>query len=494
MTGISASILDEVGNTPVVRINRLAPSHVEMFVKVEAFNPLGSVKDRLAVGLIEAAERDGSLKPGQTVIEATSGNTGIGLAMVCAAKGYPLVIVMAENFSIERRKLLRFLGARVILTPASAKGSGMLAAARQLAERNGWFLCRQFESEANTEVHSRTTAVEILEAFGDGGLDYWVSGFGTGGTLKGVARVLRSRSPATRIIACEPDNSPLLSSGIRQAFDEEGQPAGSHPKFRPHLMQGWSPDFVSRLADDVISEGLVDDIVGVDGDDALRCARDLARSEGIFCGISSGATFAAALAVARSAPAGSRILAMLPDTGERYLSTALFADVPEAMTEEEQAIAGEIDYHSAPVGPESAASADQGEATREKAAAFVNAVISDPAEPVAMFSLAWCEFCWSVRKLLDRAGIAYRTVDLDSPGFQEQQDPEAVRAVLRERTGSPTIPQVFVGGQLVGGCTDTFDAHADGSLYDRLAQCGVRLDRDASIDPYSFLPNWVSAA
>jgi len=494
MTGISHSILDEVGNTPVVRINRLAPAHVEMFVKVEAFNPLGSVKDRLAVGLIEAAERDGSLKPGQTVIEATSGNTGIGLAMVCAAKGYPLVIVMAENFSIERRKLLRFLGARVILTPAAAKGSGMLAAARQLAERNGWFLCRQFESESNTEVHSRTTAVEILEAFGNDGLDYWVSGFGTGGTLKGVARVLRRQSPGTRIIACEPDNSPLMASGIRQAFDSEGQPAGSHPKFRPHLMQGWSPDFASKLVDDVIGEELVDDIIGVDGDDALRCARELARSEGIFCGISSGATFAAALEVARSAPAGSRILAMLPDTGERYLSTALFADVPEGMTDEEKAIAGAITYPSAPANTTEAASEKQCDSGHDRAAAFVNAVISDPGEPVVMFALAWCEFCWSVRKLFDRAGIAYRTVDLDSPGFQEQQNPETVRAVLREMTGSPTIPQVFVGGRHIGGCTETFDAHADGSLYERLAECGAGVDRDASIDPYSFLPNWVSAA
>jgi cysteine synthase A len=494
MTGISDSILDEVGNTPVVRINRIAPPHVEMFVKVEAFNPLGSVKDRLAVGLIEAAERDGSLKPGQTVIEATSGNTGIGLAMVCAAKGYPLVIVMAENFSIERRKLLRFLGARVILTPAAAKGSGMLAAARQLAERNGWFLCRQFESEANTEVHSRTTAVEILDAFGPGGLDYWVSGFGTGGTLKGVARVLRRQSPGTRIIACEPDNSPLLGSGIRQAFDHAGQPAGSHPKFRPHLMQGWSPDFVSKLADDVISEKLVDDIVGVDGNDALQCARELARSEGIFCGISSGATFAAALEVARSAPAGSRILAMLPDTGERYLSTALFADVAEGMTDEESSIASDISYSSTPAKANEAASGMDDDSDHDRAAAFVKAVISDPTEPVVMFALAWCEFCWSVRKLFDKAGIAYRTVDLDSPGFQEQHDAEAVRAVLREMTGVPTIPQVFVGGEHVGGCSETFDAHVDGSLYSRLADCGAGVDRDGSIDPCSFLPNWVSAA
>ena len=225
MRGISDSVLELVGDTPAVRINRLAPAHVELFVKVEAMNPLGSVKDRLAVGLIEAGERSGALKPGQTVIEATSGNTGIGLAMVCAAKGYPLVIVMAESFSLERRKLLRFLGAKVVLTPAAAKGTGMIETARLLAEKNGWFLCRQFENEANADVHSTTTAVEILDAFGPDGLEYWVSGCGTGGTLKGVARVLRERSPNTRIVACEPDNSPLMAGGVRQAFLADGRPA-----------------------------------------------------------------------------------------------------------------------------------------------------------------------------------------------------------------------------------------------------------------------------
>src|SRR4051794_33161866 len=219
------SILETVGRTPVVRIRRLAPPHVRLYVKLEAFNPLGSVKDRLALGLIEDAERTGTLRPGQTVIEATSGNTGIGLAMVCASKGYPLVVVMAENFSIERRKMMRFLGARVILTPAAQKGSGMLAKAVELADAHGWFLCRQFENEANAEVHSRTTAPEILEAFAGERLDYWVTGYGTGGTLKGVARVLRERSPATQIVVCEPDNSPVLGSAIPQPA------GGSHPMF-----------------------------------------------------------------------------------------------------------------------------------------------------------------------------------------------------------------------------------------------------------------------
>src|SRR5687768_2978952 len=233
-----ANILETVGNTPVVRINKLGPNHVTLYVKIEAFNPLGSVKDRLALGVIEDAERSGALRPGQTVIEATSGNTGIGLAMVCAAKGYPLVVTMAENFSIERRKLMRFLGARVVLTPAALKGSGMLAKACELAETHGWFLCRQFENEANALVHSRTTAREILADFAGERLDAFVTGCGTGGTLKGVARVLREERPGTRIVVCEPDNSPVLGSGIAQARLADGTPAASHPLFRPHLMQG----------------------------------------------------------------------------------------------------------------------------------------------------------------------------------------------------------------------------------------------------------------
>src|SRR4051812_39254042 len=258
------SILGTIGRTPVVRIRKLAPSHVDLYVKLEAFNPLGSVKDRLAVGLIEDAERTGKLKPGQTVVEATSGNTGIGLAMVCAAKGYPLVIVMAENFSIERRKMMRFLGAKVVLTPAWKKGTGMLAKAIELAQAHGWFLCRQFENEANADVHSRTTAREILADFEGERLDYWVTGAGTGGTLKGVARVLRERRPETKIIVCEPDNSPILGSGIPQPRGADGAPSASHPLARPHLVQGWTPDFVPKLAEDALAQRLVDRVVPVD--------------------------------------------------------------------------------------------------------------------------------------------------------------------------------------------------------------------------------------
>ncbi len=247
------SILETVGRTPVVRVRRLAPPRVRLYVKIEAFNPLGSVKDRLALGLIEDAERSGRLRPGQTVIEATSGNTGIGLAMVCAAKNYPLVVVMAENFSLERRKMMRFLGARVVLTPAWKKGTGMLAKARELAEAHGWFLCRQFENEANAEVHSRTTAQEILADFDGDRLDYWVTGAGTG-----VGRVLRERRPGTKIVVCEPDNSPMLGSGIPQPRGADGAVTASHPLFRPHLVQGWTPDFIPKLTEDAFALGLVD--------------------------------------------------------------------------------------------------------------------------------------------------------------------------------------------------------------------------------------------
>src|SRR3954465_7387662 len=248
-----ANITETVGNTPVVRINRLAPPDVNLYVKVEAFNPLGSVKDRLPLGGIEEAERTGKLKPGQTVVEATSGNTGIGLAMVCAAKGYPLVVTMAETFSIERRKLMRFLGAKVIITPAAARAVGMVKKTEELAEKHGWYYTRQFENEANADMHTRTTAQEILKDFAGERLDYWVTGFGTGGTLKGVARVLRKESPGTRIIVCEPDNAQVLGSGIPQPRKADGSPSASHPRFRPHLMQGWAPDFISKLTEDAVA-------------------------------------------------------------------------------------------------------------------------------------------------------------------------------------------------------------------------------------------------
>jgi cysteine synthase len=338
-----ASILETVGNTPVVRINKLAPPGIQLFVKIEAFNPLGSVKDRLALGVIEDAERTGTLKPGQTVIEATSGNTGIGLAMVCAAKGYPLVVTMAESFSVERRKLMRFLGARVVLTPAAGRGTGMVAKAIELAQAHGWFLTRQFENEANADMHSRTTAQEILADFQGERLDYWVTGFGTGGTLKGVARVLAKERPETKIVVCEPDDAPMLSSGIPQERNPDGSAVASHPSWKPHPQQGWSPDFIAKLVGDAVDSKAISQILRIPNAEAMRCSKELARKEGIFVGISSGATFSGALKVCAEAPEGSTILCMLPDTGERYLSTPLFADVSVDMTPEEVELA-----HSTP--------------------------------------------------------------------------------------------------------------------------------------------------
>jgi cysteine synthase A len=304
-------------------------------VKIEAFNPLGSVKDRLALGVIEDGERTGKLKPGQTVIEATSGNTGIGLAMVCAQKGYPLVVTMAESFSVERRKLMRFLGAKVVITPAAERAMGMVKKANELAAANGWFLTRQFENEANADYHSRTTAQEIVRDFKGQRLDYWVTGFGTGGTLKGVARVLRKERPETKIVVCEPADAPMLTNGALQERQADGTPAKPNASWKPHPMQGWSPDFVPKLTGDAVDMKVIHKVLTITGPEAMKCSKDLAQKEGIFVGITSGGTFAAALKVCAEAPKGSTVLCMLPDTGERYLSTPLFADIPADMTDEE---------------------------------------------------------------------------------------------------------------------------------------------------------------
>ena len=329
------SILDTIGNTPVVRINHLAPKGVNLWAKVEAFNPLGSVKDRLALGVIEAAEKSGQLKPGQTVIEATSGNTGIGLAMVCAAKGYPLVVTMAEQFSVERRRLMRFLGAKVVLTPQAQRGFGMVVKAQELAAKHGWFLTRQFENEANPDIHTKTTAREIIKDFEGDRLDYWVTGYGTGGTLKGVARVLAKERPETKIVVCEPADAPLLSSGTQQTRNGDGSPSAPHPAFKPHPMQGWTPDFIPKLTEDAVLTRSIHQVLQIPAPEALKWSQELARREGIFVGISAGGTFAGALKVAESAPKGANILCMLPDTGERYLSTPLFQSVLAEMSPEE---------------------------------------------------------------------------------------------------------------------------------------------------------------
>ncbi|MBB5223822.1 cysteine synthase A [Amaricoccus macauensis] len=329
------SIVDTVGDTPAVRINRLAPDGVTMYVKCEFFNPAGSVKDRLALNIIEAAERDGRLKPGQTVIEATSGNTGIGLAMVCAAKGYPLVITMVETFSVERRQLMRMLGAKVVLTPKAEKGMGMVKKARELADEHGWFLAHQFETDANAAIHESTTAAEILGDFGMGQLDYFVTGYGTGGTLTGVGRVLKKQWPDAKIILAEPANAQLVGSGTEQERNAEGEPAASHPAFEPHPIQGWTPDFIPLVLQEAIDGHYFDEIVPVPGPEGMKWARELAAKEGILTGVSGGSTFAAARQVAEKAAPGSIMLVMLPDTGERYLSTPLFEPYGAEMNDAE---------------------------------------------------------------------------------------------------------------------------------------------------------------
>ena len=308
------NILETIGNTPIVRLHKTGPSHVDLFVKIEFFNPLASVKDRLAFAIVKDAEDRGLLKPGDTIVEATSGNTGIALAMVCAARGYNFVATMAESFSVERRKIMRGLGAKVILTPAAERGSGMVRKAEELAEKHGWFLARQFENLANPAYHRNTTGPEILSDFAGRRLDYWVTGYGTGGTMTGAGEVIKLARPDTKIVATEPAGAALLSG------DE----------WQPHKIQGWTPDFIP----DVLSRDVYDELLPVTDEAAIETSRALAANEGIFCGISSGATLAAALQVAEQAPDGSVLLAMLPDTGERYLSTPLFEGVNEGSDDE----------------------------------------------------------------------------------------------------------------------------------------------------------------
>lgn len=483
-----ANILETIGNTPMVKLNQLAPDGVNIWCKLESHNPMGSVKDRIALAIIEDAERRGVIKPGQTVVEATSGNTGIGLAMVCAAKGYPLVVTMAESFSIERRKLLRFLGAKVVLTPASEKGTGMKKKAEELAEQHGYFMPLQFENQANPDAHYRTTAREILDDFGDTPIHAWVSGFGTGGTLQGVSRALREETPATRVVVAEPDNAALLGSGVPQAVDERGIPTSSHPHFRPHLMQGWTPDFISSITQHAIDADLIDELLPVNGIDAMAASRLLARKEGIFVGISAGATLAAALEVARSAPEGANIVVMLPDTGERYLSTPLFGEINEEMNEEELSLSTSTPGYRFDTETAAAAAAAPVSSSAD-AVAFVEKVVTE--EPVVMFALEWCEFCWSLRKLFDALNVPFRSIDIDSVGYQADNWGVKVRQALHQRLDIPTIPQVFVGGEHLGGCTEVIKAYHDGSLLRHFDNCGFNYRRDESINAWSFMPQWL---
>lgn len=485
------NILTTIGRTPIVRLPKFERPGVRLYAKIEAFNPGGSVKDRLALGVIEDAERRGALTPGMTVVEATSGNTGIGLALVCAQKGYPLVITMAESFSVERRKLMRFLGAKVVLTPASLKGTGMVEKARELAAEHGWFFARQFENEANPAIHAATTAREILADFDGERLDYWVTGYGTGGTLKGVGGVLRAERPTTRIVVCEPDNSPLLGSHVEQKRRPDGSPAESHSAFRPHVMQGWTPDFIPKITGDAVAGGLIDEVLAINGADAMRCARELARLQGIFVGITAGATLAGALKVSEQAPPGSTILCMLPDTGERYLSTPLFADIGEDMSDDELAISRSTPFARFDLAASAPAPAPDAPQADGEALAFVEAAIQDRSQPVVLFALEWCEFCWSVRRFFAKLAITFRSIDLDSVAYQQDDLGGRIRAALRAKTGSPTIPQVFVGGAFVGGCSEVFEAYKSGVLQRSLAAAGVHSETDAELDPNAFLPKWL---
>lgn len=329
------SVVDTIGDTPCIKVNNLAPEGVSIYVKAEFFNPAASVKDRLAISIIEEAERSGKLKPGQTVVEATSGNTGIGLALVCAAKGYPLVVTMADSFSIERRKLMRFLGAKVVLTPRAEKGFGMYNKAVELCEANGWFLARQFETDANAKIHENTTGKEILADFQGRRLDYFVSGYGTGGTVSGVSRVLRKERPDTKIILTEPANAALVDSGVAQDRKTDNSPGVSHPNWQPHPIQGWTPDFIPYVLQEAIDGEYYDQLIPVPGPEGIEWSRKLAQKEGIMTGISGGSTFAVAMKLAEKAETGAVILAMLPDTCERYLSSPLFEGIEEDMTAEE---------------------------------------------------------------------------------------------------------------------------------------------------------------
>ena len=332
------SILDTIGNTPVFKVQNISINNTNLYVKAEYFNPASSVKDRLAVSIIENAENKGLLEPGNTVVEVTSGNTGIGLAMVCAAKNYPLVVTMPDSASIERRKLMRFLGAKVLLTPAAEGGTGAYKKAKDLVEKNNWFFARQFETEDNPRIHENTTAREIYNDFKDIGLDYWVSGYGTGGTFTGVSRYLREKMPNTKLILTEPDVAQLVGSNTKQSRNDDGSASIGHPEWNPHPIQGWTTDFIPLVLQESIDNNYFDELIPVSGEDGIFWANELAKKEGIITGVSGGSTFAVAVAVAKKASPNSNILCMLPDTAERYMSSVLFDEINTDMNDDELTI------------------------------------------------------------------------------------------------------------------------------------------------------------
>ena len=339
---IYKNILNTIGETPSIKLQNISINDTELYVKAEYFNPASSVKDRLALSIIENAEKNNLLKKNQTVVEATSGNTGIGLAMVCAAKKYDLVVTMPDSASIERRKLMRFLGAKVILIPAAEGGTGAYKVAKELVKKNDWFFAKQFENKDNANIHEETTGHEIYNDFKDIGLDYWVSGYGTGGTFTGVSRILRKKMPSTKLILTEPDVAQLIKSNEPQMRNDDGSPSSSHLEWNPHPIQGWTTDFIPLVLQETIDNNYYDELIPVSGNDGIYWAKELARKEGIITGVSGGATFAIATKVAEKAKKGSKILCMLPDTAERYMSSILFDDIESEMTSEEQDLLNSI--------------------------------------------------------------------------------------------------------------------------------------------------------
>lgn len=513
-SGIHDCITDTIGNTPIVKLSKMSPKEgVDIYVKLESENPGGSVKDRLALGVMEWAQQTGQLKPGQTVVEATSGNTGIGLAMVCAQKGHPFVCVMAESFSIERRKLMRFLGARVILTSAAHKGSGMVIKAQELADEHGWFFPNQFENEANAWIHEQTTGPEIVHAMKEAGiqLDYFCVPYGSGGTLKGVGKVLREKSPETKIYVCEPDNAPMLYSNIETEYPADGKPstsfAAAHPVWRPHLLQGWATDFIPKLVSSAKDEEYIDEVVHPGGYDAIQTAHELAMKEGIFSGTSGGGVLSSALKIAETAPEGTSILAMIPDTGERYLSTPLFDDIPADMTEEEKKLA-----ESTPSTPPPAPDLP---GVLPEATEFVQKTNSE--NKVVVWSLIYCEFCWTLSKvglmsvcrlscctfscsfslsntlsqLLDALEVPYEIINIDSFEYAKDQMGNKYRAALCEMTDCPTFPQLFIDGKFIGGAADACIMWKNNELQEKFTEAGIQY-ADYQGDPFEFLPKWMS--
>lgn len=468
----------------------MGPGGVNVYVKCESSNPGGSVKDRLALGVIEWAEREGHLKPGQTVVEASSGNTGIGLAMVCASRGYPLVVVMSEAFSIERRKLMRFLGAQVVLTNPAHKATGMVIKAKELADKHGWYWPNQFENEANAWIHSITTGPEIVEAFEDENikLDHFVCAYGTGGTLKGVAQCLRERSPDTKIHVCEPNNAPMLYSEIETKYPKDGSPSTSfdvaHPVWRPHLLQGWAADFIPKLVKDAADSKYIDGLLHADGNASMQTCKDLATKEGIFTGTSGGGILSCALELAEKLPAGSSILAMLPDTGERYLSTPLFDGISADMTEKEKEIAD-----STPSTPPPPPGLPE---VLPEAVEFVDKIISG--NKVVVWSLEYCEFCWTLCKLLDRIKVPYKIVAIDAFEFAKDNMGNKYRAALSAKTECSTFPQFFVDGKFIGGAADACVMWRKGELQPILENAGVKVGNFGGYegDPFEFLPKWMT--